>query len=126
MCLFGGSGISLGTGFLHPLGRIPPDASRGFDIEERLDIIVTILKEGELIIVARVMLLRRTEGSAYICGGGWPQKITEGPTRRDTACSVRFAIGRESLLGTVEEESPGTATLEVKQGSQGYMMRGRV
>ena len=49
---FGGSGISFGTGFLQPLGLIPPEASRGLVIVGLCDIIIK--RWGVLIRVVRV------------------------------------------------------------------------
>lgn len=39
---FGGSGISFGTGFLQPLGLIPPEASSGLVIEGLFDIMIAV------------------------------------------------------------------------------------
>lgn len=104
LCLLGGSGMSFGTGFRHPFGRIPPDASSGFDIEVLADIMTEILRKKS-IIAARVGLLRR-RGAAHVfmCleRKGGHRRSRRGPTRRDTACSVRLTIGLCTCYGRYE------------------------
>ena len=48
----GGSGISFGTGFLQPLGLIPPEASVGLLIVGLFDIMITGV---DLIITVQVL-----------------------------------------------------------------------